>query len=76
MSQVFASAQHQLDALGLRCPEPVMMVRKKKSVIWPKEKRYSSSPMIRLPLEIFPAFASLWTTPWWPAKRIACLINI
>ncbi|MGX2962158.1 sulfurtransferase TusA [Shewanella sp. FeAMO] len=29
MSQVFASAQHQLDALGLRCPEPVMMVRKK-----------------------------------------------
>ncbi|MFG0452798.1 sulfurtransferase TusA [Shewanella sp. yb_14] len=29
MSQVFASAQHQLDALGLRCPEPVMMIRKK-----------------------------------------------
>ncbi|GAB1043953.1 MAG: sulfurtransferase TusA [Shewanella algae] len=29
MSQVFASAQHQLNALGLRCPEPVMMVRKK-----------------------------------------------
>lgn len=23
----FASAQHELDALGLRCPEPVMMVR-------------------------------------------------
>jgi len=22
-------AQHQLDAIGLRCPEPVMMVRKK-----------------------------------------------
>ncbi|MGI2261317.1 sulfurtransferase TusA [Shewanella sp. GXUN23E] len=28
MSDVFESAQHQLDALGLRCPEPVMMVRK------------------------------------------------
>ena len=28
MSDVFDSAQHQLDALGLRCPEPVMMVRK------------------------------------------------
>ncbi len=24
----FEQAQHQLDALGLRCPEPVMMIRK------------------------------------------------
>ncbi|QIZ78207.1 sulfurtransferase TusA [Ferrimonas lipolytica] len=24
----FQNAQHQLDAIGLRCPEPVMMVRK------------------------------------------------
>jgi tRNA 2-thiouridine synthesizing protein A len=28
MTDVFSQAQHQLDALGLRCPEPVMMVRK------------------------------------------------
>ncbi|GIU11549.1 sulfurtransferase TusA [Shewanella sp. c952] len=28
MNEQFSSAQHQLDALGLRCPEPVMMVRK------------------------------------------------
>ncbi|GLS84814.1 sulfurtransferase TusA [Paraferrimonas haliotis] len=28
MSCEFDNAQHQLDALGLRCPEPVMMVRK------------------------------------------------
>ncbi|MEZ9820262.1 sulfurtransferase TusA [Shewanella sp. 10N.286.45.A1] len=28
MSDQFNNAQHQLDALGLRCPEPVMMVRK------------------------------------------------
>ncbi|ACJ26873.1 SirA-like protein [Shewanella piezotolerans WP3] len=28
MSDQFSNAQHQLDALGLRCPEPVMMVRK------------------------------------------------
>ncbi|QQX80318.1 sulfurtransferase TusA [Shewanella sp. KX20019] len=28
MSDQFNAAQHQLDALGLRCPEPVMMVRK------------------------------------------------
>ncbi|MCO4798324.1 MAG: sulfurtransferase TusA [Colwelliaceae bacterium] len=27
MSNVFSQADHQLDALGLRCPEPVMMVR-------------------------------------------------
>lgn len=28
MNDLFNAAQHQLDALGLRCPEPVMMVRK------------------------------------------------
>lgn len=28
MSDNFSHADHQLDALGLRCPEPVMMVRK------------------------------------------------
>ncbi len=27
MNDVFLSADHQLDAIGLRCPEPVMMVR-------------------------------------------------
>ncbi|MFQ2525773.1 sulfurtransferase TusA, partial [Aeromonas caviae] len=25
----FCNATHELDAIGLRCPEPVMMVRKK-----------------------------------------------
>ncbi|RLV60815.1 sulfurtransferase TusA [Parashewanella curva] len=29
MTTPFENANHQLDALGLRCPEPVMMVRKK-----------------------------------------------
>lgn len=28
MNDAFSTAQHKLDALGLRCPEPVMMVRK------------------------------------------------
>lgn len=28
MSDPFSAFDHQLDALGLRCPEPVMMVRK------------------------------------------------
>lgn len=28
MSNPFSAADHTLDALGLRCPEPVMMVRK------------------------------------------------
>ena len=28
MNNAFTSAEHTLDALGLRCPEPVMMVRK------------------------------------------------
>ncbi|WP_075182867.1 sulfurtransferase TusA [Pantoea sp. 1.19] len=28
MSDLFTSPTHTLDALGLRCPEPVMMIRK------------------------------------------------
>jgi len=28
MTDSFSTADHTLDALGLRCPEPVMMVRK------------------------------------------------
>jgi len=28
MSDLFEDAQHRLDAIGLRCPEPVMLVRK------------------------------------------------
>jgi Predicted redox protein, regulator of disulfide bond formation len=28
MSDLFSTANHTLDAKGLRCPEPVMMVRK------------------------------------------------
>ena len=27
MNELFLAADHQLDAIGLRCPEPVMMVR-------------------------------------------------
>ena len=29
MSNLFCDATHELNAIGLRCPEPVMMVRKK-----------------------------------------------
>ena len=29
MSALFCDATHEFDAIGLRCPEPVMMVRKK-----------------------------------------------
>ncbi|SQD79430.1 sulfurtransferase TusA [Moritella yayanosii] len=28
MNPLFSNPEHELDALGLRCPEPVMMVRK------------------------------------------------
>ncbi|MEW6989577.1 sulfurtransferase TusA [Colwelliaceae bacterium 6441] len=27
MNELFSQADHHLDAMGLRCPEPVMMVR-------------------------------------------------
>ncbi|UBO73983.1 sulfurtransferase TusA [Aeromonas rivuli] len=29
MSDLFCDANYELDAIGLRCPEPVMMVRKR-----------------------------------------------
>ncbi|WP_458773522.1 sulfurtransferase TusA family protein, partial [Aeromonas caviae] len=29
MSALFCGATHELDAIGLRCPEPVTMARKK-----------------------------------------------
>ncbi len=29
MSTEFCNATHELDSIGLHCPEPVMMVRKK-----------------------------------------------
>ncbi|GHE96347.1 sulfurtransferase TusA [Thalassotalea profundi] len=29
LEQTFQKAQHQLDTLSLRCPEPVMLIRKK-----------------------------------------------
>ena len=28
MNSLFSNSEHELDALGLRCPEPVMMIRK------------------------------------------------
>ena len=28
MNPLFSNPEHELDAIGLRCPEPVMMVRK------------------------------------------------
>ncbi|MFB0912281.1 MAG: sulfurtransferase TusA, partial [Glaciecola sp.] len=27
MTDIFEQADHQLNAIGLRCPEPVMMIR-------------------------------------------------
>jgi len=29
LNDLFLQADHQLDTIGLRCPEPVMMIRKK-----------------------------------------------
>ncbi len=37
MSELFSQATHSLNALGLRCPEPVMMVRKSVRQMQPGE---------------------------------------
>lgn len=37
MTTAILDAQHHLDAMGLRCPEPVMMVRKQVRTMQPGE---------------------------------------
>lgn len=37
MSELYDHAQHRLDATGLRCPEPVMLVRKTVRTMTPGE---------------------------------------
>ena len=43
MSALFCDATHELDAIGLRCPEPVMMVRKKVRLMADGETRLVSA---------------------------------
>ena len=67
MSTVFCNATHELDAIGLRCPEPVMMVRKKVRLMADGETLLVSADDPPPPAT-FPASAASWTIPWSPAR--------
>ncbi len=63
MTELFANPDHTLDALGLRCPEPVMMVRKTVRNMQPGETLLivADDPARRA---IFLDSAALWNTSW------------
>ncbi len=75
MTDLFANPDHTLDALGLRCPEPVMMVRKTVRNMQPGETLLivADDPARRA---IFLDSAALWSTSWWPRKPKRCRIAI
>ena len=80
MTDLFARADQTLDALGLRCPEPVMMVR--------KTVRHMDNGETLLiiaddppPPAIFRGSAALWNTRWWrrrPSRRhtVICYVKV
>lgn len=75
MNDAFSNAQHKLDALGLRCPEPVMMVRKTVRQMAAGETLLIIADDPATTRDI-PSFVSLWTTPLSPAKQLKRHTNI
>ena len=75
MTDLFSSPDHTLDALGLRCPEPVMMVRKTVRNMQPGETLLIIADDPPLPA-IFLGFVPLWNTNWLLKRRMDCLIVI
>lgn len=75
MTDIFANPDKTLDALGLRCPEPVMMVR--------KTVRHMEDGQTLLIIADDPAttrdipgFAALWTINCWhkiPGRRLTAI---
>lgn len=74
MTDLFSSPDHTLDALGLRCPEPVMMVQ--------NCAQYAASETLLI-IADDPAttrdilgFVPLWNTNWLRKRPMDCLIVI
>lgn len=67
-------ATHTLEAEGLRCPEPVMMVRKTIRTMLDGEVLLvtADDPSTRV---IFPASAALWITNYSVRRSTNCLIS-
>lgn len=75
MTDLFSSPDHTLDALGLRCPEPVMMVRKTVRNMQPGETLLIIADDPATTRDI-PGFVPLWNMSWLLKRRMNCLIVI
>ncbi|VEA74530.1 tRNA 5-methylaminomethyl-2-thiouridine synthase TusA [Salmonella enterica subsp. arizonae] len=71
MSDLFSSPDHTLDALGLRCPEPVMMVRKTVRNMQTGETLLIIADDPATTRDI-PGSVPLWNTICWRKRRRVC----
>ncbi|SUG45264.1 tRNA 5-methylaminomethyl-2-thiouridine synthase TusA [Salmonella enterica subsp. arizonae] len=71
MSDLFFSPDHTLDALGLRCPEPVMMVRKTVRNMQTGETLLIIADDPATTRDI-PGSVPLWNTSCWRKRRRGC----
>ncbi|STW33943.1 tRNA 5-methylaminomethyl-2-thiouridine synthase TusA [Klebsiella pneumoniae] len=71
MSELFSTPDHTLDALGLRCPEPVMMVRKTVRTMPVGETLLIIADDPATTRDIRDS-AALWSMSWWPRKPKPC----
>ncbi len=72
MTELFSSPDHTLDAQGLRCPEPVMMVRKTVRTMPVGETLLIIADDPATTRDI-PGFAALWSMSCWRRNRGAAL---
>ena len=70
MTDLFSSPDHTLDALGLRCPEPVMMVRKTVRNMQPGETLLIIADDPATTRDIPWVFVPLWNTNWLLKRRM------
>lgn len=75
MTDLFSSPDHTLDARGLRCPEPVMMVRKTVRNMQTGETLLIVADDPATTRDI-PGFVPLWSMSWWHSRRRRCRTGI
>lgn len=71
MSDLFTSPDHTLDARGLRCPEPVMMVRKTVRGMQAGETLLIVADDPATTRDIL-ASVPLWSMSWWQKRPTLC----
>ena len=75
MTDLFSSPDHTLDAQGLRCPEPVMMVRKTVRNMQTGETLLIIADDPATTRDI-PGFCTLWSMSWWHSRPKRCRTGI